>query len=80
MMALTTATGGNDGARNLYSHDEGRLIIENMGVKTWPGRTRVVRMFGTRYLEEAASEHRKARGNAYGTAYQARSEAIHAEK
>ena len=47
MIAFTTAIGGNEGAKNLYSHDEGRLMIENMGVKTWPGRTRVVRTFGT---------------------------------
>ena len=32
--ALTTATGGIDGIRNLYSLDDGRLILENIGVKT----------------------------------------------
>jgi hypothetical protein len=46
MTALTTATGCNEGARNLKSGKEGNLVYENMGVRTWPVATRVVRIFG----------------------------------
>lgn len=47
MTALTTATGGSEGARNLKSAKEGNFVCENMGVRTCPGATRVVRIFGT---------------------------------
>ena len=49
--AFAIAYGGMEGAKNLWNHEEGRFILENMGVIVWPGRTRVVRIFGVLYLQ-----------------------------
>jgi hypothetical protein len=50
MIAFTTATGAMDGAKNWKKGLDGNWIVENMGVKMYPGQTMVVRIPGASYL------------------------------
>ena len=45
-MCLTMVMGGIEGNINLWSGNDGNLTVLNMGVRTWPGMTRVVRICG----------------------------------
>lgn len=45
-MRLTTVTGGTEGKTNLCNANGGNLTEPNMGVRTWPATTSVVRICG----------------------------------
>lgn len=51
MTALATTYAGTEGVKNLFIQDFGKLILENIGVKTCPAKMSVVRMFGVLYLQ-----------------------------
>jgi len=46
MIDFTIVTGGTEGKKNRIIGFEGKFILENIGVKMWPGIRSVVRIWG----------------------------------